>query len=244
VPLIVVNGRWLANKSTQSVRKQLLAFAVACLIVIGPWAARNHFSVGKWGLTEEYGSGLLIERFAYNDMTAREFMLAFPYCMPGIGDIAFDKVEGNDSMHRFVYHTRDSFFEVGCGRRNMLMNEYGRLDPLMAGIVLDEIRANWWRYLLVSIAIGWCGMWIGWLWSLILIPLFGWACVQATRQAPLLLLYAAPAVVMLGLHVSVAGPDTRYNLILIGPFSVGAAWIISTSLRNGRLRLRAFAPGP
>jgi len=46
--------------------------------------------VGKWGLTEEYGSATLIERFAYNDMTAWEFMLAFPYCVPGIGDISFD----------------------------------------------------------------------------------------------------------------------------------------------------------
>ena len=191
--LIVVNGRWLARKPMRPVWSQLLAFAVACLIVLGPWSVRNHVSVGKWGLTEEYGSAVLIERFAYNDMTAWEFMLAFPYCMPGIGDIAFDKVDGKDSMHRFVYHTRDSFFHVGRGRRDTLVKEYGRLDPLIAGIVLDEMRANWWRHLLVSIPLGWCGMWAGWLWSLPLIPLFGWACVRAARRSrPLLLLYAAP----------------------------------------------------
>ena len=243
--LVAVNCRWVAKKSTLSVWSHLLVFAMACLIVIGPWAARNHFSVGKWGLTEEYGSGALIERFAYNDMTAKEFILAFPYCMPGIGDIAFDLVDGNDSMHRFAYNTRDSFFEVGRRRRNMLVNEYNRLDPLIAGIALDEIRTNWWRHLLVSIPLGWCGIWVGWLWSLFLIPLFGWACLCAVQRGrPLLLLYTAPAAVMLGLHVCVAGPDTRYNLILIGPFSVGAAWTISTSLRNVRLRLRAFASGP
>ena len=121
--------------------------------------------MGKWGLTEEYGSAVLIERFAYNDMTAWEIMLAFPYCTPGIGDIAFDQVYGKDSMHRFVYHTRDSFFHVGRGRRDTLVKEYGRLDPLIAGIVLDEMRTNWWRHLLVSIPLGWCGMWVGWLWS-------------------------------------------------------------------------------
>jgi hypothetical protein len=241
--LIVVKRRWLTNESAESVWSQLLAFAFACLLVIGPWAARNHFSVGKWGLTEEYGSGALIERFAYNDMTAWEFALAFPYWMPGIGDVAFDHVHGNDSMHRFLYDTRDSFFQVGRRHRNMLVNEYGRLDPLIAGIVLDEIRTNWWRHLLVSIALGWCGMWVGWLWSLILIPLFGWACMQAVQQARrLLLLHAAPAVVMLGLHASVAGPDTRYNLILIGPFSLGAAWIISTSRWKSFLRLRTSGP--
>jgi hypothetical protein len=188
---------------------------------------------------------VLIERFAYNDMTAWEFMLAFPYCTPGIGDIAFDQVYGKDSMHRFVYHTRDSFFHVGRGRRDTLVEEYGRLDPLIADIVLDEMRASWWRHLLVSIPLGWCGMWVGWLWSLLLVPLFGWACVRAARQSqPLLLLYAVPAVVMLGLHAAVANQYTRYNLILIGPFSVGAAWIISTTLRNARWRSRALAPGP
>ena len=59
-----------------------------------------------------------------------------------------------DSMHRFVYHTRDSFFHVGRGRRDTLVKEYGRLDPRIADIVLDEMRANWWRHLLVSIPPG------------------------------------------------------------------------------------------
>ena len=44
------------------------------------------FSVGKFALTEEYGSAALIERFAFDDMTAREFLLAFPYCLPEIGE--------------------------------------------------------------------------------------------------------------------------------------------------------------
>jgi len=46
------------------------------------------------------------------------------------------------------------------------------------------------------------------------------------------------------LHAVVANPYSRYNLILIGPFSIGAAWIISALLRNRRLRLQTLAPGP
>ena len=54
-----------------------------------------------------------------------------------------------------------------------------------------------------------------------------WACVAAVRRSkPLFLLYAAPAVAMLGVHAAVANHSTRYNLILIGPFAAGAAWII------------------
>src|SRR5712671_6318290 len=67
-------------------------FALAFGAVAGAWATRNLVSVGKFGLTEEYGAVTLIERFAYNDMTTREFLLAFPYCTPGIGDLAFDLI--------------------------------------------------------------------------------------------------------------------------------------------------------
>ena len=221
----------------------VLAFTVAFALVVGAWVARNAVSVGKPGLTEEYGSAVLIERFAYNDMTPREFFTAFPYCTPGIGDAAFDLVYGKDSMHRFVFHTRDSFFHAGRGRRDALLKEHGRLDPLIGGIVRDELRANWWRHLLVSIPLGWCGLWVGWLWALLTVPLFGYAGVRAIRQSqPLLLFYAAPAIAMLGLHAVVANHYTRYNLILIGPFAVGAASIMSAWMANARWRSRALAP--
>jgi hypothetical protein len=88
-------------------------------------------------------------------------------------------------------------------------------------------------------------MWAGWVVSLVLVPLFGWACVRAVRKSqPLLLLYAAPAITMLVLHAAVANHYTRYNLILIGPFSVGAAWIVASWLPNALWRIRSLAPKP
>ena len=77
----------------------------------------------------------------------------------------------------------------------------------------------------------------------LLVPLFAWACVAAVRRAqPLFLLYAAPALVMLGLHAAVANHYTRYNLILIGPFCAGAAWIIAR--RDRLMAWRGFGtPG-
>jgi hypothetical protein len=239
VGLSVLHGYRLVDPPQSFTGGRVLGLVLAFAAVLGAWGARNAVSVGKFGLTEEYGAAVLIERFAYNDMTAREFFLAFPYCVPGLGELAFDKIYGTDSMHRFVYHTRDSFFHVGRGRRDALMEEHGRLDPLIGGIVRDEMRANWWRHLLVSIPLAWCGMWAGWIVSLPLLPLFGWACLRAWRRSqPLLLLYAAPAVAMLGLHAAVANHYTRYNLILIGPFAVGAAWIMATWLP------KVFSPLP
>ncbi len=220
----------------------LLGMAVVFLSLMAAWGVRNAVSVGKLGLTEEYGSAVLIERFAYNDMSLREFFLAFPFCTPGLGELAFDTVYGTDSMHRFVYHTPGSFFHVGRDRRDQLVSEHGRLDPLIGGIVRQELREGWWRHLAVSIPLAWCGMWPGWLISLLLVPLFVVACVRAFRQAPLFLLYAAPAVAMLGLHGLMANQYTRYNLILIGPYAVGAAWIIESLLVRSRRTSKSGPP--
>jgi hypothetical protein len=245
IGLGILHGR-LSEPRRPIAAAGLLGLTLAFAAVIGAWGARNAFSVGKFGLTEEYGSAAIIERFAYDDMTAREFIQAFPYCVPGIGALGFDLVYGTDSMHRFVFHTPGSFFHMGRDRRDALVEKFERLDPLIGGIIRDEMRERWWRYLLIGIPLAWCGMWAGQLASLVLIPLFGWGCARALRRSePLLLLYAAPAVVMLGLHAALANQTTRYNLILIGPFSVAAAWIIASwGVWRRRASVLASVPQP
>jgi hypothetical protein len=225
--LIAGNGFWRLREGWRPVSKHVLVFAIAWLTIVGPWLARNAVTIGNWRLTEEYGSATLIERFAFNDMTAREFALAFPYCLPELGEPMIDRAFGPQAMERFVYHTPKSFFNVGRLERDKLIEAHGRLDPLIGNRIRDEMRERWWRHLLVSVPLAWCGMWVGGLLGLALVPLFVCASVLAVRRSqPLFLLYAAPALVMLALHAAVANHYTRYNLILIGPFSAGAAWII------------------
>jgi hypothetical protein len=225
--LIAINGRWIIHANWRRITQHLAVFAFGWMAVIGPWAARNAISVGHWGLTEEYGSATLIERFAFNDMTGREFALAFPYCLPNIGDPLIKRTFGPEAVERFVYDTPGSFFHAGRLHRDKLVEAHGRLDPIIGDIMRDEMSRNWWRHLLVSAPLGWCGMWVGGWLGLALVPLFAGAVVTATRRSrPLFLLYYVPAWVMLGLHAAVANHYTRYNLILIGPFSAGAAWMI------------------
>jgi hypothetical protein len=228
IGLIAVNDIWLSSARWRAVLGHGFAFALAWLVIVGPWLVRNGVSAGKWGLTEEYGSAALVERFAFDDMTAREFVLAFPYCLPGIGEPVVNWAFGPQAMARFVYDRPGSFFEVGRLHRDKLVEAHGRLDPLIKNLIRDEMVERWWRYLLVSLPLAWCGIWVGGWLGLALVPLFGCACVMAVRRSkPLFLLYAAPAVVMLALHMAVANHYTRYNLILIGPFAAGAAWIMA-----------------
>ena len=239
----LVNGLWLAPKPAGRPYRGMLALLAAFLVVVGPWTLRNKLSVGKFGLTEEYASVVLIERLAYNSLTAGEAVRMFAYCVPGVGDVAFDKESITGPMRRFVYHQPDSIFHAGRNRRDALLQQHGRLDPIIAQIVTEEMRTTWWRHLLVSIPIGWCGAWTGGIWALLTLPLFLLACVQAARtRQPYLLLYATPALVMLGLHALLANESARYNIILIGPYCAGAAWLIQSMAANALARWRAPSP--
>src|SRR5262245_30842214 len=78
VALILLYGHRSSKERQPSKARCLLGFSLAFAIVLGPWTVRNAISVEKFGLTEEYGAAALIERFAYDDMTPREFLQAFP----------------------------------------------------------------------------------------------------------------------------------------------------------------------
>jgi hypothetical protein len=241
--LIVLNARFVARPPEGWAATSVLAFAVAFVVVLLPWATRCAISIGKFALTEEYGSSALIERFAFDRMTAREFLLAFPYCIPEIGPRVVEHGFGADAMARFQYDLPDSFYLIGSRQRWALITAHKRLDPIIGELFRTEMKDNWWRYILVSLPLAWCGMWVGeWL-SLLLVPLFAATCVAAFRQSkPVFLLYAAPALLMLGLHAALASHYTRYNLILIGPFSAGAAWLMASVGASARSRWRIPLP--
>jgi hypothetical protein len=228
IVLLAVLAGLVAGADRRSLATAVFGFCLGFAIVVLPWTARNAVSVGKWGLTEEYGALSVIERFAFNRMTAREFVLAFPYCVPGIGAWLVEHLAGPDVVSRFDWRDPKGFFSEGRARRLALVAQHGRLDPVIGTLAREELRANWWRHLVTSLPLAWCGLWIGGLIGLVLIPLFVWAGVRAARCGQgLFLLYAIPPLIMVGLHAAVANHYSRYNLILIGPASVGAAWIIA-----------------
>jgi len=237
--LIFLSARFFARPHRWAATSVLM-FALAFLAVLLPWAIRNAISVGKFALTEEYGSVTLIERLAFDQMTAREFFLAFPFCIPEIGPRAIQSAFGPDAMTRFQYDAPVSFYRIGAGQRWALVAAHKRIDPIIGELFRAEMKKNWWRYILVSVPLAWCGLWVGGWLGLLIVPLFPAACIAAFRQSkPAFLLYAAPPLVMLGLHAAIANHYTRYNLALIGPFSVGAAWLLLSIGANLRSRWRA-----
>jgi hypothetical protein len=240
--LILVNVRYLARRGWDLAGAS--AFVLAFMAAVLPWAARNAISVGKFALAEEYGSVTLVERFAYDQMTLREFFLAFPHCLPQVGQGFVRHSFGAEAMRRFQYDLPNSFYAIGVARRDALTKEFTRIDPIILDVMRAEMTENWWRYLLVSVPLAWCGMWVGGWLGLALVPFFAVGCVAAYRQSkPLILLYAAPALVMLALHALLASFYTRYNLALIGPFSAASAWLIGSIAMRLYLQMPTFLSG-
>ena len=233
VGIVLAHGFFIARRSTQNIVRSAVTLAVGWALIVSPWVVRNTLSVGKLALSEEYGSAALLERFAFNDMRASEFLLAFPYCVPGIGEPAVTWAVGSQAMQRFDYRHPSSFFSMGRAQRDQLRAAHGELDPLIGRLALDQMRQAGWRYALSTVALAWCGMWVGGIFALALVPLFATACAKVTGETRLLLLlYASPALVMLALHAAIANQYTRYNLILIAPFAAAAAWILKQTLRS------------
>jgi hypothetical protein len=230
--LVVAYAPW-APENRGGWPRHAAALTVAFAIAIAPWLARNYVSVGKLRFTEEYGSATLVERFAFNAMTAREFFAAFAYCVPAVGPPAVARLFGADAMRRFEWNEPGSFFETGRARRMQLVAAHTRLDPIITDLVGEEMRRNGWRHLMTTAPLAWCGAWVAGVWSLAILPLFVWACVVAVRRGEtLFVVYAVPALMLVGVHAAIANHYARYNLGLIGPFAVGAAWVMSRNRRG------------
>jgi 4-amino-4-deoxy-L-arabinose transferase-like glycosyltransferase len=231
--VVLLLGRYIHVKPDRiSWAARSAAFLAGAALIMTPWLIRNYVSIGKLGLTEEYGSVALVERFAFNDMTPREYALAFPYCVPILGAALVDRLSGNSPMARFQWDAEGSFFKVGRARRLELVAAHGRLDTVMRGIITDEMKEKGFRHLLVSLPLAWCGMWAGGPLALLLVPLFWWALYRAEDgERRLLALYSCGGFVMLALHGLVANHYTRYNLILIGPFAAAGAWMMLSFVR-------------
>ena len=247
--LLILGAGFFNLATTRIGWRHAALFVAAFLLVFTPWIVRNAVSLQKIAVTEEYGSASLVERFAFNTMTLKEFTLAFGYCVPGIGPLAVNALAGDGAMSRFEWDAPGSFFAEGRARRNALTAQHQKLDPIMSGLLRDELSQNGWRHVAVAIPLAWCGAWVSGPWSLVFLPLFVAALVMTLRRRdPRLLLYAAPGLVMLALHAGLANHYPRYNLGLIGPYAVGAAWLALTLARSresaSHLRSQSRARAP
>ena len=147
-------GRWAAH---------VLVFALAWVAIVGPWLARNAVSVGTWGLDEEYGSAALIERFAYDDMSAREFAAGVSrIACRTIGEPVINWAFGPAGHGTVRLLHAQELLSRRPAHRDKAGRAHGRLDPLIKRPdPRRDARPAAGAISPVSVPLAWCGLWVG-----------------------------------------------------------------------------------
>ena len=226
VPLIVRRSqRWRCLTA-------LGAFLFAALAVLTPWIVRNSLVLGDPALTSGYAQLALTQRVAYDEMNWRQYALFNLCSLPdgsGIGNLL---VKPN-ACAVFGYDFKPGhFYETGS-------NSLLKSTALAAGgtkhqvdyIIYHYIVRNPFWHTLVSIPMAIKGLSIDHYWGLILAILCISLTFQAVRSLDMpMLAVTLPAWFMLAFYASLSPDQTRYNLMLIIPFSLAGGVMIERLL--------------
>ncbi len=201
------------------------AFGIGVAVVVLPWVLRNALVLHRAALTFGYASHTLIQRIAFDAMTPREYALSFVCWLPdgaGLGRL----IAGAHTCDRFGWDEHpDSFYAIGTGplmRRSL--DAAGGWNNMMPTIIHHDLLAHPLRHLLVTIPLALRGLWIDHYWGLLLAPISLLVTLRALRRGQLeIIALSAPAWLLLLLNALVAVNQTRYNLLLVLPFSLAGA---------------------
>ena len=236
-------------------RRREIAVATACIamtaaLVVTPWVVRNHTQKGFVGLTQGYGPPILIERLAFNAMTWRQWIAAFPvwsgrggFGRWGLGQRLATEWFGAEEVGHLIYSSPSYY-----GRRAEEITEIDvgnavREDRL--GFVLGRMLADLPKHLAVSVPLAWRGMaqtgWIPFGSACWLLVIFGFVRGSPRNRGALAALAFCP-VVILAINALVSTSIPRYSLGLLTPLSVGVALPIAWAVDGAWNRLRRSIP--
>ena len=220
---------------------------VSASLVLAPWIVRNHTAKGFVGLTEGYGSHILYERLAFNAMTWRQWMAAFPAWSGGGGLRLAREWFGPDTVAVFHPLHQEYYAWRGVEERTRMRAIVASDDQL--GLVLGRMWSDLPKHLAVSLPLAWRGMmqspqiWYGnALWLLVI---FSFVQGSGRNRSVLAALAFCPFFV-LAVNALVSTSLPRYSVGLLMPLSVGVAlpvaWIVEGAWSRMRRRRSSVVP--
>ncbi len=212
-------------------------FAVGLALPLAPWIARNAVEFGRPSLSYGYDSHTLVQRISYDQMTWREYGLAYVCGLPD-GTALGVRIAGPGACDRFGLDERPgTFYQIGIGP--MLaetLQAAGGYDHHLAYLLREYIAKMPLWHLLVSIPMALRGAWVDHYWGLILgITCFVRTIVAIRGRDWRFLTVALPAWFMLAFHAAVAVNQVRYNLMLVPPYAVAGAAVADWWMRRRRI---------
>jgi 4-amino-4-deoxy-L-arabinose transferase-like glycosyltransferase len=212
VPFIVRSSNWKRGTAT------LAAFLFAGIFVITPWIIRNAVVLGHPAITSNYAEMALTQRVAYDEMSWEQFAVFNLCSLPdgvGMGSVLI----GPRACNHFGYEIRpDTFYGIGS---TTILHSSGFAAGGTNYIIYHYIIRHPIWHAIISIPMAMRGLWIDHYWGFVLtmfcIPL----TVRGLRNFdPATLIITLPGWFMLAFYAAVSANQTRFNLMLIIPFSL------------------------
>jgi hypothetical protein len=212
-------------------RSSLIPLLLAFVVVISPWAWRNNEISGKWQLTEsQYGSIVLAHRVAYNDMSTPEWLVAFVYWFPDVGDSIAKRVFPESTTRRQVSEAEGSYYEI-AQRLDRQSREHDR--PTLW--LLRQIMAHPVKHTMTTLAFVWRGLLIGKWWALA--GLLGYLLLlrrELRHKRYGLLWISTLPIAMMALRAGVSLNVARYNMPLIAVYAMGWVYLVLPARLNNQ----------
>ena len=221
---------------------------ISASLVVAPWLVRNYTEKGFVGFTEGYAASILHERLAFNAMTWRQWLAAFPLWSGRGGYRSAREWFGPETVAYLSYGRPEYYAWRGIEERARMQATVAPEDQL--GVALGRMWSDLPKHLAVSLPLAWRGMEQTWvirygsaLWLLVIL---GFALGSRRNRSVLAALAFCPFFI---LAVNAVGSTSlpRYSLGLLMPLSVGVAlpvaWMVEGAW-NGMHRLWKRAPAP
>ncbi|WP_417781856.1 hypothetical protein [Terasakiella pusilla] len=195
--------------------KNTAAFILSICIIIGPWILRNYYYYDFASVSVGYGSYILSERVAYNEMTWTEWAVSFIYWLPDFGDKLASALFSEEFYQRLNFESPTGFYLIGNTEfRNEIYSLASTEAERRAILLNDYIFQDLFKHIMVTFTMVCRGMWTGKYFGLVgfvfLVP--GILILRHRVRFATLCAFAVPFYFMLGLNAFVSVSIPRYNM--------------------------------
>ena len=185
------------------------------LAVLSVWMTRNILVFGDPALSSGYAPFIFVQRLAYNEMQISEWLAAFVFWFPDIGDNLARQYLPVESYGRLGWDAQDSFYQVGQ-RDRIEMFAAGAEQVSMEPLLLDRLLPDLFWHCMVTLALSFRAMWAGGYLSVFGLLSAFWALAYLHQINKLWLggLLAFILFFMAGFHGFFTVSIVRYNELL------------------------------
>ena len=212
---------------------------VSASLVVTPWLVRNYTEKGFVGFTEGYAPRILHERLAFNAMTWRQWLAAFPLWSGRGGYRLAREWFGPETVAYLSYGGPEYYAWRGIEEHERMLTTVAPEDRL--GVALGRMWSDLPKHLAVSLPLAWRGMeqtgvirYGNALWLLVI---FSFVLGSRRNRSVLAALAFCPFFI-LAVNALVSTSLSRYSLGLLMPLSVGVALPVAWAVEGAWSRMR------